>query len=203
MSNTAIIVAAVLGCYLIGNISPAIILGKIIAKTDIRQHGSGNAGTTNVLRTLGAKAAAVTLIIDILKGVAAVLIGRYYGGQDLAMLCGMAAFIGHIWPVMYGFRGGKGIATAAGVIIAVEPLMGMAVAAVALLTMVLSRRVSLGAVIGAISLPLIGHYFDPKYLSWGIVFCVIIIFKHRTNIKRLIKGEEPKVSFKKKTKEVL
>jgi glycerol-3-phosphate acyltransferase PlsY len=184
-------------------LAPAIILGKIIAKTDIRQHGSGNAGTTNVLRTLGAKAAAVTLIIDILKGVAAVLIGRYYGGQDLAMLCGMAAFIGHIWPVMYSFRGGKGIATAAGVIIAVEPLMGMAVAAVALLTMVLSRRVSLGAVIGAISLPLIGHYFDPKYLSWGIVFCVIIIFKHRTNIKRLIKGEEPKVSFKKKTKEVL
>ncbi len=198
MNDTMIMILATAGCYLIGNISPAIIMGRIIAHIDIRKHGSGNAGTTNVLRTLGVKAAAVTLIVDISKGVAAVLIGRHFGGDDLAMLCGLAAFIGHIWPLFYGFKGGKGIATAAGVIVTVEPLMGAMVAGVALLAMVVTQRVSVGAMLGAIALPIIGNHFDPKYLSWGIIMCVIIIFKHRANLKRLMKGEEPKVSFKKK-----
>lgn len=199
MSDTAIMIAAVLGCYLLGNISPAIILGKIIAKTDIRKHGSGNAGTTNVLRTLGPKAAVITLIVDILKGASAVWIGRYYGGQDLAMLCGLAAFAGHIWPAVYGFHGGKGIATAAGVLISVEPRLGAIVAFIALLTIALTRRVSLGALLAALALPFAANYFDPKYLSWAIIISIIIIYKHRANIKRLLAGQEPKLSFKKKT----
>jgi len=198
MNDTMVMALAAVGCYLIGNISPAIMLGRLIAHTDIRKHGSGNAGTTNVLRTLGPKAAAATLAIDISKGVVAVLIGRHFGGQDLAMLCGLTAFLGHIWPILYGFKGGKGIATAAGVVLTVEPVMGLLVAAIALTAIALTRRVSVGAILGAISLPLIGNYFDPKYLSWGIILCVIVIFKHRSNIKRLIKGEEPALSFKKK-----
>lgn len=198
MTDMAIMIAAVLGCYLIGNISPAIILGKIIAKTDIRLHGSGNAGTTNVLRTLGAKAAAITLVVDIIKGVVSVLIGRYFGGQDLAMLCGLAAFVGHIWPAFYGFHGGKGIATAAGVIITVEPRLGAIVAVIALLTIAITKRVSAGALLAALVLPFFANYFDPKYLSWSMIISLIIIFKHRANIKRLVTGQEPKLSFMKK-----
>ncbi len=198
MSNTAVMAFAVLGCYLLGNISPAIILGKIIAKIDIRKHGSGNAGTTNVLRTLGAKAAVATLLIDILKGVSAVLIGRYLGGQDLAMLCGLAAFIGHIWPVVYGFKGGKGIATAAGVIVCVEPALGAVMVAIALLIIAATRRVSVGALTAALIFPFAANYFDPKYLSWAIIISIIIVIKHRANIKRLLAGQEPKLSFKKK-----
>ena len=198
MTDLVTMILAVIGCYLIGNISPAIMLGKLIARTDIRKHGSGNAGTTNVLRTLGPKAAIVTLLVDILKGVAAVLIGRYFGGQDLAMLCGLAVFMGHIWPALYGFRGGKGIATAAGVIITVEPLLGGIVAGIALLTIALTRRVSVGALLAAAVMPFVANYFDPKYLSWAIIISLIIVFKHRANIKRLLSGQEPKLSFKKK-----
>jgi glycerol-3-phosphate acyltransferase PlsY len=114
------------------------------------------------------------------------------------MLCGLAVFMGHIWPALYGFRGGKGIATAAGVIITVEPLLGGIVAGIALLTIALTRRVSVGALLAAAVMPLVANYFDPKYLSWAIIISLIIVFKHRANIKRLLAGQEPKLSFKKK-----
>lgn len=201
MTSTIILIIATIGCYFLGNISPSIILGKLIAKKDIRTMGSGNAGTTNVLRTMGKKAAAFTLVVDISKGALAVLIGNYFGGQDLAMLCGLAAFIGHIWPAIYGFRGGKGIATAAGIIVAINPLMGLSVAAIALLTIAIFKRVSVGAMVGAVCLPFISYLFDPKYFIWAAVLAVIVLIKHRTNFKRLIKGEEPKLSFKKKESE--
>jgi glycerol-3-phosphate acyltransferase PlsY len=198
MSSTVILIIATIFCYFLGNISPSIILGKIIAKKDIRTIGSGNAGTTNVLRTMGKVPAAITLIIDIAKGVAAVLIGNYFGGQDLAMLCGLAAFVGHIWPALYGFRGGKGIATAAGIIIALEPLMGLSVAFIAISVIAISKRVSVGAIVAAIILPLISYFFDPKFVIWSCIMAAIILIRHRSNIKRLIKGEEPKLNFKKK-----
>lgn len=197
MSSTIILIIATIFCYFLGNISPAIILSKILTKKDIRTVGSGNAGTTNVLRTMGKAPAAITLIIDIAKGAIAVLIGTYFGGQDLGMLCGLAAFLGHIWPAVYGFRGGKGIATAAGVIIALEPLMGLVVATIAIGMIAISKRVSVGAIVAALSLPIISYFFDPKYVIWSCILAAIVIIKHRANIKRLIKGEEPKLNFKK------
>ena len=195
MNNLIPIVAIVLS-YFLGNISPAILIGRLKG-VDIRKEGSGNAGSTNVLRVLGKKEAAATLVIDILKGVAAVLVGRYIGGQELAMACGMAAFIGHIWPMIFGFRGGKGIATAFGVILTVEPILGLIEAATALTFLLLSKRVSVGSLAAGLFLPFAAYYFNPDYLLWASAMAVIVLFKHRKNINRLIKGEEPKIHFKK------
>ena len=196
MPSAITLILASIFCYFLGNISPSIILGKVIAKKDIRTLGSGNAGTTNVLRTMGKVPAAITLIVDIAKGAVAVIIGNYFGGQDLAMLCGLAAFIGHIWPALYGFKGGKGIATAAGVIIALEPLMGLIVAVIGIGVIAVSKRVSVGAMAAAVSLPIVSYFFDPKYVIWSCIMAIIIFIRHRENIKRLIKGEEPKLNFK-------
>jgi len=194
--NSLYPILAIIASYFIGNISPAILIGRMKG-IDIRKEGSGNAGSTNVLRVLGKKEAAATLIIDILKGVAAVLIGRYIGGQQLAMACGMAVFIGHIWPMVFGFRGGKGIATAFGVIVTVEPILGLIEAATALTFLLLSKRVSVGSLVAGALLPFAAYYFDPGYVLWASAMTVIMFFKHRKNLKRLIKGEEPKINLKK------
>lgn len=187
-------IAAIVLSYFLGNISPAILIGRAM-RIDIRKEGSGNAGTTNVLRVLGKKAAAATLAIDILKGASAVLIGSYIGGQELAMACGMAAMIGHIWPMVFQFRGGKGIATAFGVVVTLEPLLGLIEAAAALVFMLVSKRVSVGSLAAAVLLPFAFCYFDPGYLTLGVAMAAIVIFKHWANIKRLMKGTEPKVNF--------
>ncbi len=195
MSNF-IPILSVIGCYFVGNISPAILIGKIMG-VEIRKEGSGNAGTTNVLRVLGKKAAAATLVIDICKGVIAVTIGGYIGGQQLAMACGLAAFLGHIWPLVFGFRGGKGIATAFGIIVTLEPMLGLIEAATAVIFLIASRRVSVGSITAAVLLPFAAYYFDKSYLILAIAMASIVILKHRANIVRLIRREEPKVSFKK------
>jgi len=192
-------IIAIVVSYFIGNISPAIIIGKMMG-IDIRSQGSGNAGTTNVLRVIGKKAAIATFVIDVLKGSVAVLIGSYIDGQTLAMVCGLAAFIGHIWPMVFGFKGGKGIATAFGVVIAIEPLMGITALVPAILIIAITRRVSVGSLVIAILFPFIAYYYDPNYLLWSIAIAIIVLIKHRNNIKRLFKGEEPKLSFKKKEK---
>lgn len=189
-------ISAVIFSYFIGNISPAILIGRLTG-VDIRKKGSGNAGTTNVLRVLGKKAAVATLVIDIIKGVVAVLIGRYIGGQSLALACGIAVLLGHIWPAVFAFRGGKGIATAFGVVITLEPFLGLIEAVIALLFIIMSRRVSVGSIIAAVSLPLIAYLFEPYYLPYTAVMAVIVLFKHRMNFVRLLKGEEPKINFSK------
>lgn len=193
--NSLFSVAAIVISYFLGNISPAILIGRAMG-VDIRKEGSGNAGTTNVLRVLGKKAAAATLAIDILKGAAAVLLGEYARGQEIAMACGLAVLIGHIWPMVFQFRGGKGIATAFGIVLTLEPLLGLIEAAAALFFMLISQRVSVGSVAAAILLPIAAYFFDPAYLPLTAAMAAIVIFKHRTNIKRLMKGQEPKVSFK-------
>ncbi|MBR0598850.1 glycerol-3-phosphate 1-O-acyltransferase PlsY [Sinanaerobacter chloroacetimidivorans] len=189
-------IAGIVLSYFIGNISPAILIGKM-AGIDIRNQGSGNAGSTNVLRVLGKKAAAATFVIDVLKGAVAVLIGNYIGGTEVAMACGAAAFVGHIWPLIFGFKGGKGIATAFGVIVALEPGLGLLMAAIALSVIAISRRVSVGSVVAILLLPLVAYFFDPIYVLWSAFMAVIALIKHRSNIRRLFRGEEPKISFKK------
>ncbi|MGI6728136.1 MAG: glycerol-3-phosphate 1-O-acyltransferase PlsY [Anaerovoracaceae bacterium] len=182
--------------YFIGNISPSILISRA-AGIDIRSKGSGNAGTTNMLRVMGKKAAAATLIIDILKGVIAVLIGRYLGGETLAVICGLAVFIGHIWPVVFGLRGGKGIATGLGLLVTIYPPIGLICLAIAALGFLISRRVSVGALLAAVFLPFLAYYYLPDYVVIFSVMAVIVIIKHRSNIIRLIKGQEPKTGFKK------
>lgn len=196
-SLTIVTIVAVILSYLLGNLSPAILIGKL-AGVDVRSQGSGNAGTTNVLRLLGKKAAVATLLIDIFKGVLPVLLARYFVGQELAILCGIAAFVGHIWPVFFGFRGGKGVATAIGVITAIAPLLGLVTAAIALTVIAITKRVSVGALVAAVALPAVAYALQPESWLWTVPMAIIVIIKHRANIRRILKGEEPKLSLKKR-----
>lgn len=184
--------------YLIGNISSAILIGKVTAGIDIREHGSGNAGTTNVLRTLGKKAAAGTLVCDVLKGVIAVLIGRFFGNEILAMLCGLAAILGHIWPVMFGFRGGKGIATGIGVILTTVPVPALICLGIGIIIISMTRYVSLGSITAAAILPIVTYFYSNEHFIWSLCISVIVIYTHRSNINRLLNGNESKISFKNK-----
>jgi len=185
-------IIAVAVSYLLGNISPAILLGRIY-EVDIKKEGSGNAGTTNVLRVLGKKAAVITLFIDVLKGAAAVILGSFIGNGGLALICGVAVFCGHIWPAFYKFKGGKGVATALGVVLTATPVLGAATLAVALLIIAVTRRVSAGSVVWAVVFPVAATLYDPDLMVWSIVMGVIIIITHRQNIVRLFKGQEPKI----------
>lgn len=183
--------------YFIGNISPASIIGRIY-NIDIRKEGSGNPGTTNVLRTLGAKAALMTFLIDILKGVIPVIIAKLYGNEMLEYICGTAAFFGHIWPIFYRFSGGKGIATGFGVILAIDYRCGLICMACAVLGALITKRMSCGSIMAGIALPVMFFVFHRAYIIWAICVCLIVIWKHRANIKRLIAGTEPEIGFLKK-----
>lgn len=183
--------------YFIGNISPASIIGRIY-NIDIRKEGSGNPGTTNVLRTLGAKAALMTFLIDILKGVIPVIIAKLYGNEMLEYICGTAAFFGHIWPIFYRFSGGKGIATGFGVILAIDYRCGLICMACAVLGALITKRMSCGSIMAGIALPVMFFVFHRAYIIWAICVCLIVIWKHKANIKRLIAGTEPEIGFLKK-----
>ncbi len=196
MTITLQMVLLVLGSYLIGNISPSILLAKR-KNLDIRTKGSGNAGTTNALRVLGKKAAVITLVVDILKGTTAVYVAGYIGGEFIAELCVVAVFMGHVWPIFFGFKGGKGVATAFGALMGLNPVLGLSALGIVLIGVVLSRRMSAGSILGALTFPLLAYFLQPTFIIPGCVLAVILIFKHRGNIVRLIKGEEPKLFAKK------
>ena len=190
------IIVPVVIAYFIGNISPSIILGKM-AGVDIKKEGSGNAGTTNALRVLGKKAALITLVIDIGKGVLAVAAGNLIGGAETGYLCAIAVFCGHIWPCFYSFKGGKGVATAFGAILAVNWMLGLSALAVVAVGLALTQRMSVGSLLGAITFPLLCWFMEPGFIGIGSLMALIVLIKHGANIKRLIRGEEPKMSFKK------
>lgn len=204
MSAAYVLVGLV--AYLIGSISFAIIFSKKFAGFDVREKGSNNAGTTNVLRTVGKKAAALTLICDILKGVVAVLIAMLAANiweetdaELLKYLAGLMAIIGHTFPVYYGFKGGKGVATSLGVLLVVNPQIGIICLVFALIIMIATRMVSLGSVLAATLFPILTVFmvdsFGAKVIS--ILIALLVIFNHRSNIKRLKNGTENKISFKK------
>lgn len=182
-------VLAVLAAYLIGNISPAIILGKIRG-VDIKKEGSGNAGTTNVLRVLGKKAALITLVVDILKGFLAVRLGMLCG-YEVGSLCALAVFCGHIWPCLYRFKGGKGVATAFGALLSINWILGLTALTIVAIGLFASKRMSVGSLMGAGTFPLVCHILEPDFMAVGTVMALIILFKHRSNIVRLLHGEEP------------
>ncbi len=189
------IVIPILIAYYIGNISPSIILGKIHG-IDIKKEGSGNAGTTNALRVLGKKAALITLVIDISKGAVAVLLGANIGGASVGYLCALAVFCGHIWPCLYHFKGGKGVATAFGALLAVNWMLGILALIIVAIGLAVTRKMSVGSLLGAVTFPAVCWFVEPDFILVGAVMALIIIVKHRANIMRLIKGEEPNMSFK-------
>ncbi len=188
------VVLAVVVSYLIGSIPVGYLLGRARG-VDIRQHGSGNIGTTNVWRNLGPVAGVTALIGDAGKGLAAVLLGRYLGGHGLELVCGLAAIVGHSWPVFLGFRGGKIIATGLGVFLGLSPVAALLALGLWLVVVAVFRYVSLGSIVAAVSMPvwmLILHQ-PPEYLAFAFVVAVIAVYKHIPNIRRLLAGTESKI----------
>lgn len=191
--------------YLIGSINPAIILSKKIYHDDIRSHGSGNAGATNTLRTYGVKMAALIFGLDLLKAVLAVIIGSIIISREVGgAIAGIFVILGHTFPIYYKFKGGKGVASLAGVVLVLSPITFVILIALFIAIVCLTRFVSLGSVMCALLLPLVQSAFYPKngFITLAcIVIMALIVFMHRENIKRLLVGKESKISFgsKKKT----
>lgn len=187
--------------YFIGNISPSTIMAKRRG-LDIKKEGSGNAGTTNALRVMGKKAGAITCIVDILKGVAAVLIGMLAAGPVGGYLCALCVFLGHVWPIVYKFRGGKGVATAFGAVLMVNPLLALIALGIVIIVVLISKRMSVGSIVGCIAFAILSIFLEPGFFVYALVMAVIMLVKHRANIVRLMHGEEPIMSiFEKKDKD--
>ena len=195
--------------YLIGSINFSVILSKKMAGFDVREKGSGNAGTTNMLRSVGKKAAVITLICDILKGVVSILIAMAFGKMFpdvnealLIQVAGVAVIIGHTFPIFFKFKGGKGVATSLGVLIMSNWQIGLICLVFALILIILTQMVSVGSIAAAILYPVLTlfipeNYIVPgNYIIYSIVLAVIIIFNHRENVKRLLNGTENRISLK-------
>ena len=204
-------VLAILLGYLLGSLSFAVIISRIMGLSDPRTYGSKNPGATNVLRSGNRAAAALTLLLDAAKGWLAVMLadwlGRPYGLQEGSMaLTGLAAFVGHLYPVFFRFAGGKGVATALGVLLGINPLLGLATAATWLLVAWLFRYSSLAALIAALMAP--AYYVLGEGLAWYInarvmlalsAMSVLLLYRHAENIGRLVRGTESRMG-RKKTK---
>jgi len=191
--------------YLLGSISASIIIGKKTKGIDIREKGSKNAGTTNALRILGKKAGAIVLICDVLKAVIAIgiaiIISKITKADDEALLksaAAIAVILGHIFPVFYGFKGGKGVATSLGSILMLDGKIGLVCLVFALVIIIATRMVSLGSILAAVLFPILTFAWAPKYFIISLAIAIIVIVKHRTNIQRILSGNENKLSFKNK-----
>ena len=209
---TAYILMAVIA-YLIGSISFSVIISKKMAGFDVREKGSGNAGSTNVLRTVGKKAAVITLICDVLKGVIAILIAMIIGNifknvdkELIVQIAGIAVVLGHTFPIFFGFKGGKGVATSLGVLLMINWQIGLICLVFALILMAITRMVSVGSIAAAILFPVLvvfigQNYIVPvnnwSYLIFSIIIAILVLFNHRENLKRIFTGKENKISFKK------
>jgi len=192
-----VIFISVIASYLVGSIP----FGFLLAKTkgiDIRQHGSGNIGATNVWRTIGPGYGLLALILDALKGVVGVALGNLAGVGGAELLTGIAALVGHAFPVFLGFKGGKIIATGLGVMIALAPPVALIAVVIFGVVVLTSRYVSLGSILAAISVPMLLALFQYNnlYLLFGVVVCLFAVIKHIPNIKRLLAGTESKMKLR-------
>ena len=188
--------------YLLGSLPSGYLAGRWLKGVDIRTLGSGSTGATNVLRQFGKAPALVVFLVDVLKGTAAVLLAKALGFNDWwVVAAGLAALAGHIWPVWLGWRGGKAVATGLGMLLGLAWPVGLACFGVFLAVLSLSRIVSLSSVIAALSLPLLmlgaGNGQRPAYLSLAVLTSVLVIWRHRSNIQRLLAGTEPRLGQKK------
>lgn len=189
--------------YLIGSINPAILISKLVYHDDIRNHGSGNAGSTNMLRTYGKKAAVATMTLDFLKAIIATVLGTIFLGYDGMAIGGLFVGVGHMFPLYYKFKGGKGVACFAMVALVMHPFVFLALIATFLIIVIGTRYVSMASVAAAFMFPLYVRAFVPHnnlcMAATGLAAC-LVIYMHRENLKRIWKNEEPKLDFSKKKK---
>lgn len=181
--------------YLVGSLSPSVTLGKWLKGVDVREHGSGNPGTTNAIRVLGAPLGGLVLVLDVLKGFLPVLLARYAAGPVVVVLVATAALAGHNWSLFLRGKGGKGVATGAGTILAMMPLTLIALVAAFLGVLLGTSYVSLASVTAAILFPVLTVASEQPiaYVVYSLVGGIIVVWAHRGNIRRLLRGEERKV----------
>ena len=199
------ILAGIIG-YLLGNISSGVLISKGFGIRDIRRHGSGNSGTTNVLRTLGWLPSVLTLICDCLKGFVACVIGRALGGDPGMLIGGFCAVLGHDYPVFFGFKGGKGIATSLALIIAINPWLALAELITEIVVVAVTRYMSVASLVTTVAFPVFvailcrGRENFWLFMAFAIAASALSLFQHRSNIQRLIRGEENRLDFEKITR---
>jgi len=186
---------AILISYLIGSIPSGFLLTKYVMKKDVRQYGSGNIGATNVARVMGLKSGILVAVFDILKGYLGVMVGQAILGDNLStaiLFVAIAAIAGHDWSIFLGFSGGKGVATTFGVILRLYPLAFLIYALIWLALVLTTRYVSLGSIIGSMSLPLTLYFtsFATRHVIFAALLSLFVMYTHRANIKRLLNGEE-------------
>lgn len=189
---SVVAIAAVVAAYLLGTFPSALLAGRRRG-VDPTQSGSGNPGTTNVLRTAGRQAAALTLVGDVGKGVVAAALGWAAGGHGLGVACGVAAVVGHVAPVTRGFRGGKGVATGAGMLLVLYPLLVLVAALAFAMAFAVTRIISVGSLTAAVTVPVAAAIGGvPGRELAGLVVCgVLVVGRHADNIRRIARGQEP------------
>lgn len=190
----------ILIAYLLGSVNFSIVISKYVYKDDIRQYGSKNAGATNSLRVRGKKFAIMVLLGDIAKGVAAVLIGGQMLGDMGKLVAGVFVVLGHVYPVFFKFKGGKGVATTTAMVLAFDLRIFCIFVLVFFVILFISKFVSLSSILASFSIPFTMYIFYENwiYVSFGLLITLFIIYLHRANIVRIFNGEESKLSFKKK-----
>ncbi len=212
-SDSSTVLLLVVGAYLVGSLSFAVIVSRVMGLDDPRTYGSQNPGATNVLRSGNKKAAIATLLFDALKGYFPVLLVKLYGpdfGLDdrAVALVAISAFIGHLWPVFFGFKGGKGVATAAGVLFGVEPILGAATMGTWLIVAVFFRYSSLAALAASVFAP--AYYWLGDKVAWAtsdaellavVAMSALLLMRHKDNIARLVAGQETRIGAKKAASE--
>lgn len=203
--------AAAVVAYLLGSINCAIIISRVFKKDDVRNHGSGGAGMTNILRTYGKGMAAITAVGDFLKAVIAIIFARLLfrwlgiSGLDAGYIAGLFVILGHVYPLYFNFRGGKGVITTLGTMLLVNPLVFLIIIVIFVPLVFITKIVSLSSVLGAISFPFLTYFVavwrgQPAIVNtaFALVYTVVVIVMHRSNIKRLLNGTEYKFGQKKK-----
>lgn len=187
--------------YLLGSIQIAVILSRVMHRDDVRMHGSGNAGSTNMIRVYGVKAGIITFAADLLKGMLGAFIGLKLGGLYVGCVMAFGVVLGHNFPVFFGFKGGKGVAASFGIILVITPLIGGITVVLGLIAAAVSRTISLASLTGATLYVILTLSLSDDRLLWVFAFALssMLVIRHRENIKRLVRGEEGKL-FNKKTK---
>ncbi len=202
--NLIAIFVCIAVAYFLGSLNTAVIVSKIMYRDDIRNYGSGNAGFTNMMRTYGAKAAAITFAGDMLKTILAVLLAWFLRGYMIAYVAGFACFIGHILPCFCQFKGGKGVLCAASMMLVLDIRLFLLLMVVFLLAVLITKYISFGSILGAMVYPIAMYRSSVIPASWDVliafIIAFIVVFKHRANLKRIWNGTESKFSFKKSKK---
>jgi len=191
---TTWVVLHIVGAYLLGSISSAVLVTRLFVDEDIRKQGSGNPGATNVLRVAGKKAAVAVLVFDILKGTVPVYIGFLFGYEPMVLsVIAVSACLGHMYPIFFSFKGGKGVATALGAIMPLNGWMALCVLSTWIIVFAITRISSIAAIATVILAPVYAYLFKPQYTLAVAILCGLIIIKHKSNIARILSKSEEKI----------